>query len=117
MARTWMEDVFHHAETRSSNTIIEEDEIISVNDDEYNISYASAISYYEDRSKKGQLTFSATCSLLVVMLLCCITYNVSKKVHCFIGKGMKRKTSEENLHYLDDRDHIVLEKMVTSDAH
>ena len=112
MAQTWMEAVFHSAETRSSN-LIEEHTIITEHGDESNISYASAISNNQ-HSKKGKLIFSATVALLGVFI---VVFYTRKKVRCFSGLGRKRKTSDENLTCGNDEDRIAREKLVVSDAH
>ncbi|KAL7528370.1 hypothetical protein ACHAXR_004480 [Thalassiosira sp. AJA248-18] len=108
VSQTWMGEVFNRGERIHGSNLIKEDSMMDDRGDELNASYyASAISY--NRNAKGKLIFCAAFALLGLFIALIIS---RKNCIVFIGKGRKRKTSEDNLPCGSGRDHVALEKLV-----
>ena len=69
MTQTWIENVFRRAELQSNN-IVEEHKTVSQHDDELNIAYAAAISFYESHPKEGRRVYASIILSALVLLLC-----------------------------------------------
>lgn len=77
IAQTWVHNVFHDAEMRSK----------TIDNHGNNLGYTPSISH----SKKGKTAFSVAFALLGLLLL---LFCMSRKMHCFLGNGRKRKSSK-----------------------
>lgn len=92
MTQTWIENVFRHAELQSNN-IVEDHLANSEHDDELNIAYAAAISFYESHPKEGRRVYASIILSALVLLLC--MYKMQRIKACLLYYKQRKKTEIE----------------------